>query len=1362
MILHGHWRYLYATAPNWRDMTVDDDNGENEATKPANSVEGELSGPPGDQTHIAIPPLARMAVELQPLRNHQDFQRACVVLYSAELNDPHVQEYGRNGQGQKGIDLLGCRNGDPSHPVAIQCRRVVKPLKKPKIESDCRQALTLEPQLKEIIFATTAPDDTHATNAAREVEKDLRGEGQTVRVILYGWGQMQTRIALHESAYAVFNPSSVATIAPISASGGLPSSNDSDEIIQGVLAGLRRQGVSLPALEPDRDNWHLEDPALHARIDTYRNLFKEARQIAVARDGLEGLLPQADAATKPWARFRIETSLASIAMDLGREDEAIGRFEAAHALKPDDTHGIANLALARTMAGRFTEAMELARQALTGSPRAESGLSYLLQAAARSNWEGDPETLIPADLAGSVAADLGLADFLRRREAPGWPERVIELASRHPEIPELQSIKAMAVLALALANDAAAAGGRGLISQTDISEAADTLVGMCSRYLDTGFADDHDLGAFLNNAAVLLRLTGRQAECESLLKRGLAAVPDAPHLRRLLALSEVAQGKAGDALATLEGDREPESELLRAELLASSDPDLALDLAQKVVIDPSQPLLEYSRWRTVAEIALRAGRKDMARSAIARIAASPGRELEGELLSIKLDADGKMDAEPIAERLLVLVDKVSEDASFLFRFELADALDDADQPGLAADLLKDRVDLTRPGGPTRLYLRCLTLARRDEEYRRSLDEASDAVRDDPHLLWSEAAHYWNIGDLARAQGALERLISVAPKNGQAHLLRLEIFIRRDQTGLLLAELDNALEELEFTRLEDGLRLSRLLAHFGHLDRGAALAYKLFLSHRDVSPAWMALSAIVLNEGRTDPPRWTMPGVDLDAAVDVRFDDGEERLFFIESDPELRRIDPESVEPDHPLVQSLWGLRQGDDFETEDGRRGTVVRLRHKFVARFHYILDHHQDRFPKVSGFRRVSIDTEAEGGLEPIIALAKARQEWIEQEQRTWAATNMPLAILARRVGADVIEVAGGIAQSGQPLRVAQGKNEERRQAMQEILEAKAGGCTLELHSFWTAWRLKTLDTIVALCGPVHVPQTLLDALRSRRENFSQHCADGFKSAGYENGKLTVQEASAEQMQALRDDTKGAIEWLEANAKIRPIAAPDELPEVVREILRTAPHGTFDAVLVALQTGTLLISDDLIVRQYFGAIAKRQGAWSQVVLQTAQARGLLEQDDYVRLTANLIDAGHAYIGTNGEALASAARIDHAAGDALGYNFRMHASTIGGPNAEMRSHFTACHECLLSLWSDEGTTPYRQPVTGYLLRQLIRGRPDDYGVALRAMLVATRGVPHLQEYLIGWLQGHFIPLTAIEAAGPASRPHGRKGKRKAK
>ena len=480
-------------------------------------------------TSVTLP--ERLAFEISKPKDWQAFQRNCVLLFQAALNDPHAQEYGRGGQAQHGIDIIGRRDGDPERYVGIQCRRIGKPIKQETILKDCRDALKLEVRLKEIIFATTAPQDTGAIDAAAAVERTLRAEGHNVNVVVYGWEALQVLIAEHPSAYAAFCPSSVGSTAVVTPGVAAPQPDFAAQVAKLVARELRAGGLPVPPADSGAVASNDEDPALHARIDAYRDLFKEEKQPVLAEKGLLALIKNSDVAEKPWARFRIETNLASIALDLGREAEGAARYEAAYAIRPDDANAIANLALARVIQGRHEEAMELATKALRAEPRAPHAVGYLLQAAARSAWSGTPDSLIPDDLAGNVHADLGLGEFLRLRKAPDWARRTIELSEKHLEVAPFRRIRAMAILELAINDKSVIAGGHGAVTLEQLNSAADDMKAAVETCLTNGYAEASNLAALASNSGLLLRLAGRHDACETLLKARRRPSEDTARLR---------------------------------------------------------------------------------------------------------------------------------------------------------------------------------------------------------------------------------------------------------------------------------------------------------------------------------------------------------------------------------------------------------------------------------------------------------------------------------------------------------------------------------------------------------------------------------------------------------------------------------------------------------------------------------------------------------------------------------------------------------------------------------------------------------------------------------------------------------------
>src|SRR5882672_1824659 len=110
-----------------------------------------MSRPVTPTSSVSLPLATRLAIEIPKPKDWQAFQRNCVLLFRDELRDPNAQEYGRSGQDQAGIDILACRGGDKDLFVGVQCRHIQKPLKKAKILSDARAALSIQAQLKELI-----------------------------------------------------------------------------------------------------------------------------------------------------------------------------------------------------------------------------------------------------------------------------------------------------------------------------------------------------------------------------------------------------------------------------------------------------------------------------------------------------------------------------------------------------------------------------------------------------------------------------------------------------------------------------------------------------------------------------------------------------------------------------------------------------------------------------------------------------------------------------------------------------------------------------------------------------------------------------------------------------------------------------------------------------------------------------------------------------------------------------------------------------------------------------------------------------------------------------------------------------------
>jgi len=140
---------------------------------------------------------AYSATAIPKPKDEQTFERASEVLWRCVLNDPNAKLYGRRGQKQNGVDIVGKRDGDPDKIVGIQCKQKGdgKTLsEQDDVRSDVEKAKNFEPALSELIFVTTAPDDRDYDNLALTISKELKDAGFGFTIQIMGWGCLEDEI----------------------------------------------------------------------------------------------------------------------------------------------------------------------------------------------------------------------------------------------------------------------------------------------------------------------------------------------------------------------------------------------------------------------------------------------------------------------------------------------------------------------------------------------------------------------------------------------------------------------------------------------------------------------------------------------------------------------------------------------------------------------------------------------------------------------------------------------------------------------------------------------------------------------------------------------------------------------------------------------------------------------------------------------------------------------------------------------------------------------------------------------------------------------------------------------------------------
>lgn len=136
---------------------------------------------------------------IPPLKSWQEFQKMVCELFREIWQDPHAQEFGRQGQKQDGIDIIGRRKGNNIYE-AVQAT-IETPLTLEKIKKDYDASQKLEFKLDSFIIASTTKRDVELQKFAA----NLSGAGP-YKCIIWFWDDLVEKLADYEQIRRKYYP----------------------------------------------------------------------------------------------------------------------------------------------------------------------------------------------------------------------------------------------------------------------------------------------------------------------------------------------------------------------------------------------------------------------------------------------------------------------------------------------------------------------------------------------------------------------------------------------------------------------------------------------------------------------------------------------------------------------------------------------------------------------------------------------------------------------------------------------------------------------------------------------------------------------------------------------------------------------------------------------------------------------------------------------------------------------------------------------------------------------------------------------------------------------------------------------------
>lgn len=135
-------------------------------------------------------------------KTEQDFEDWCLRIFSRQLDCPGLKKYGRRGQAQGGIDLIG--HDKQGNRVAVQCKAREDTLSIGDIRSDVETARGKHPQLIELAIATTAKRDAKLQNDVLDLESESI-QLESFRISLWSWDDIEEYLSQEPDLLAALN-----------------------------------------------------------------------------------------------------------------------------------------------------------------------------------------------------------------------------------------------------------------------------------------------------------------------------------------------------------------------------------------------------------------------------------------------------------------------------------------------------------------------------------------------------------------------------------------------------------------------------------------------------------------------------------------------------------------------------------------------------------------------------------------------------------------------------------------------------------------------------------------------------------------------------------------------------------------------------------------------------------------------------------------------------------------------------------------------------------------------------------------------------------------------------------------------------
>ena len=1097
------------------------------------------------------------AVQIPKPRDEQAFERCSLVLWRCILNDERTYLYGRRGQRQHGVDIVGCRNSDPRYVVGIQCKLKGEGqlLVENEVRVEVEKALTFRPPLAEYAIVTTAPDDTKLQSLAKKLSASIsEGRSFPLQISVIGWENLQQEIQRHREALHAFDPSHTGHGEKI-----IQKVEDVPEQVAEKLSPhlelIRQDIANLGARQVTVESTAM-DSEYEALINDYVSLIPSEPEMAL--ESLQRLQSRLDANVGSRIRFRIATNIAACRLELGDVESAAAEFISAYDIAPEERKAIANKALGYLLGNDWVRARDIAKKGLAEQPENASLGAVFIRSLIHDDGVEDPISLIPEAIRRTPEVEEAYVLWLVHRVEPkAWWNAAIGAHGRHPEVAELTEAYANALLSRAIGGETYVYGlalqGNGL---PDVETAIEVYESLWGEMRSRTRRQRGDLTCVPLNLMLAYRIVGRNESATALGWEAAERFPEDATVKAQLALSLVERGETDKALHVV-SDLEENDQVMAVRFkvaVTSKDWNSVLELADRYADHAPQSerlVVRATKLVSRAELA----DPDKARQMLK----SEHGEFLGDTRSLIILCQSARSRclEDISQSLFdaAVVSVQHADADYPSRLAIAKEAMVRGQPGVAVDALDGRVALDCDSEELRLLAHAYVL---DVPIRERAIRFFVALHVDiKHLaifLKLEGILHFNRGVPEAAANTLAKALNADCRIDTLMCLIRALYQsdRKDEIRELLKS--EEVEALDGTAL-DRINVSHALLDFSDSERALRHAYTSLSEDLGNAEIVMKFIGLVLRATSAGWEPEKEPKVE--SGTWVRLVHGSKDSFEALVGEAQDRPWGQAVPTDNAFISQCLELRKGDEFtiKTSLGSKETwrVSAIKPGWLQAFHHLTRDFGQRFPEAKGFAAVTI---ADDDIEPALKQIRRHSAMAREQADFYLRNNIPLVMASGDRPGGAVAFAQYVSSLGEQVRVCTGAAQERERALELIRENECRGAVIDAFTAWHAAALGVLPVLTERLGQIAIPANELNRLEAMREQWVGADNEESMSMDYRDGEYVgVVETAADRRRRLAHVNE-LIAAVECSCEVEPLQFPDRFSELGEKLVRLPPNG--------------------------------------------------------------------------------------------------------------------------------------------------------------------------------------------------------------